>query len=146
MYNPPDKKLNKICITQRYQRIDERSKGGIQSANRRSGDIKVRRIWRQVGKEIFNVRIKLEEQLGRTINILQISTRDEKIDIYNKSMENFNRQLRKVTKSKAIYPNDYSLMKSLYLAMADASSKWKGRIRNWDMVIAQLSIYFEGRI
>jgi transposase, mutator family len=31
------------------------------------------------------------------------------------AMENFNRQLRKVTKSKAIYPNDYSLMKSLYL-------------------------------
>ncbi|EJP24130.1 transposase, mutator-like family protein, partial [Peptostreptococcaceae bacterium AS15] len=62
------------------------------------------------------------------------------------AMENFNRQLRKVTKSKTIYPNDYSLMKSLYLAMADASSKWKSRIRNWDMVIAQLSIYFEGRI
>ena len=62
------------------------------------------------------------------------------------AMENFNRQLRKVTKSKAIYPNDYSLMKSLYLSMVDASSKWKGRIRNWDMVIAQLSIYFERRI
>ena len=62
------------------------------------------------------------------------------------AMENFNRQLRKVTKSKTIYPNDYSLMKSLYLAMVDASSKWKSRVRNWDMVIAQLSIYFEGRI
>ena len=37
-----------------------------------------------MGKEISNVRIKLEEQLGRTINILQISTRDEEIDIYNK--------------------------------------------------------------
>ena len=37
-----------------------------------------------MGKEISNVRIKLEEQLSRTINILQISTRDEKIDIYDK--------------------------------------------------------------
>lgn len=62
------------------------------------------------------------------------------------AMENFNRQLRKVTKSKTIYPNDYALMKSLYLSMVDTSSKWTSRIRNWDMIIAQLNIYFEGRI
>ena len=62
------------------------------------------------------------------------------------AMENFNRQLRKVTKNKAIFPNDYALQKSLYLAMADASAKWTSRIRGWDKVLSQLSIYFEGRI
>ena len=45
------------------------------------------------------------------------------------AMENFNRQLRKVTKNKTIFPNDYALQKSLYLAMVDASSKWTYRIR-----------------
>lgn len=39
------------------------------------------------------------------------------------AMENFNRQLRKVTKNKTIFPNDYALQKSLYLAMIDASNK-----------------------
>ena len=39
------------------------------------------------------------------------------------SIENFNRQLRKVTKNKTIFPSDYALQKSLYLAMVDASSK-----------------------
>ncbi|HEQ9087641.1 TPA: transposase [Streptococcus pyogenes] len=39
------------------------------------------------------------------------------------AMENFNRQLRKVTKNKTIFPNDYTLQKSLYLAMVDISSK-----------------------
>lgn len=62
------------------------------------------------------------------------------------AMENFNRQLRKVTKSKTIFPNDFALTKSLYLAMVDASQKWTSRIRNWDLIISQLSIYFEGRI
>ena len=62
------------------------------------------------------------------------------------SMENFNRQLRKVTKSKAIFPNDFSLTKSLYLAMVDASQKWTYRIKNWDLIRSQLSIFFEGRI
>lgn len=62
------------------------------------------------------------------------------------SIENFNRQLRKVTKNKAIFPNDFSLTKSLYLAMVDATNKWTTRIRGWDLIISQLSIYFEGRI
>lgn len=61
------------------------------------------------------------------------------------AMENFNRQLRKVTKNKTIFPNDYALQKSLYLAMVDASSKWTSRIRGWDQILSQLSIYFEGR-
>ncbi|SQE38073.1 IS1191 transposase [Streptococcus pyogenes] len=61
------------------------------------------------------------------------------------TMENFNRQLRKVTKNKTIFPNDYALQKSLYLAMVDASSKWTSRIRGWDQILSQLSIFFEGR-
>ena len=62
------------------------------------------------------------------------------------SIENFNRQLRKVTKNKTLFPCDYALQKSLYLAMVNASSKWTSRIRGWDQILSQLSIFFEGRI
>ncbi len=46
------------------------------------------------------------------------------------AMENFNRQLRKVIKSKSIFPSDTALSKSFYLAMLDSTSKWTSRIRN----------------
>ena len=46
------------------------------------------------------------------------------------SIENFNRQLRKVTKSKTIFPTDDALFKMLYLAMMDATKKWTGKA--WD--------------
>ena len=62
------------------------------------------------------------------------------------SIEAFNRQLRKVTKNKTIFPNDFSLVKSLYLAMADASLKWTSRMKSWDKIISQLRIFFEDRI
>ena len=61
------------------------------------------------------------------------------------AMENFNRQLRKVTKNKTIFPNNYAFQKSLCLAMLDASSKLTSRIRVWDQVSYQLSIFFEER-
>ena len=45
------------------------------------------------------------------------------------TIEGFNRQLRKVTKSKSVFPTDDSLLKMLYLAMMDITKKWTGRRR-----------------
>ena len=39
------------------------------------------------------------------------------------AIEGFNRQLRKVTKSKTVFPSDESLLKMLYLAMIDITKK-----------------------
>ena len=39
------------------------------------------------------------------------------------SIEGFNRQLRKVTKAKSVFPTDVSLLKMLYLAMIDIPQK-----------------------
>lgn len=61
------------------------------------------------------------------------------------SMESYNRQLRKVTKAKSIFPSDESLLKMLYLATQDITKKWTQNIRNWALVLAQLSIHFEER-
>lgn len=62
------------------------------------------------------------------------------------AIENFNRQLRKVTKSKAVFPNDDSLMKMLYLATSDITRKWTGRRRDWGEIHSQLEIYFAERL
>lgn len=62
------------------------------------------------------------------------------------SIENFNRQLRKVTKSKAVFPNDDSLMKILYLATIDVTKKWTGRRKYWGEIRSQLDIYFDERL
>ena len=62
------------------------------------------------------------------------------------AIENFNRQLRKVTKSKAVFPTDDALFKSLYLAMMDATQKWTGKAWNWGQTLDQFRIYFGDRI
>lgn len=67
--------------------------------------------------------------------------------IYTTNMiEGFNRQLRKVTKSKSVFPTDDSLLKMLYLAMMDITKKWTGRRQDWSRIHAQLSIYFAERM
>lgn len=69
-----------------------------------------------------------------------------KIIYTTNAMESYNRQLRKVTKSKSIFPSDDALLKMLYLATMDISKKWTQSIRGWAQILAQLSIYFNDRL
>ena len=62
------------------------------------------------------------------------------------AIENFNRQLRKVTKSKSIFPNDDALLKMLYLAQVDITKKWTGRRSDWGEIHSQLEVFFADRL
>lgn len=62
------------------------------------------------------------------------------------AIEGFNRQLRKVTKAKSVFPTDDSLFKMLYLAMMDITKKWTGRRQDWSRIHAQLAVYFAERM
>ena len=62
------------------------------------------------------------------------------------TIEGFNRQLRKVTKSKTVFPSDDSLLKMLYLAMMDITKKWTGHRQDWGQIHSQLEIFFEERL
>ena len=61
-------------------------------------------------------------------------------------IEGFNRQMRKVTKSKPVFPTDDSLLKMLYLAMIDATKKWTQSRRDWGKGHSQLEVFFSDRL
>ncbi|WP_144266498.1 IS256 family transposase [Paenibacillus curdlanolyticus] len=61
-------------------------------------------------------------------------------------IESYHRQLRKVTKSKSIFPSDEALLKMLYLSTMDVVRKWTGRVQNWGQMLLQLSVFFPDRV
>lgn len=69
-----------------------------------------------------------------------------KIIYTTNALEGFNRQLRKFTKAKTVFPTDDSLRKSLYLATECVMKKWTSPIPNWGITLAQLTIKFKERI
>lgn len=46
------------------------------------------------------------------------------------AVEGFHRQVRKVTKTKGVFPNDMALMKLIYLAVLNISRKWTQPLQN----------------
>ena len=76
----------------------------------------------------------------------QFSDSIRKIMYTTNTIESLNRQFRKFTKTKSVFPTDMSLLKCLYLATKNISKKWDQAYRNWGPILSELSIMFDGRI
>ena len=78
---------------------------------------------------IFQTRPNNLEPYDYLLMVLNLSTyskypQEARRLIYTtNAIEGFNRQLRKVTKAKSVFPSDDSLLKMLYLAMMDITKK-----------------------
>ena len=62
------------------------------------------------------------------------------------AIENFNRQLRKATKTKSAFVSDDALLKQLYLTTMQVTEKWTMPIRDWGSILACLMMYFGDRV
>lgn len=62
------------------------------------------------------------------------------------AVESLHRQFRKVTKNRAVFPNDESLFKLLFLSIEGASKKWTMPVQNWKKTLAQFAIMYENRL
>ncbi len=62
------------------------------------------------------------------------------------AVEGFHRMLRKFTKNKTVYPTDDAVRKSVFLSIQEISKKWTMPLRDWGVIIGQLTIFFDERI
>ena len=61
-------------------------------------------------------------------------------------IENLNGKIRKYTKNKLSFPTDDSVMKSVYLAVREATKKWSMPIRDWGIILNQFLIIYKERV
>lgn len=61
------------------------------------------------------------------------------------AIENYNRQLRKVTKTKSSFPTVDSARKLLFLANRRVTAKWTSPVQDWTQILNQLAIRFDDR-
>ena len=105
--------------------------------------------------------LKLDEIWGKKYPVVLKSwhTNWEKLTVYfnydeqirrliytTNPVEGFHRQVRKVTKTKGVFPNDMALLKLIYLATENISKKWTQPLQNWAITAQQLYIRFGDRM
>lgn len=105
--------------------------------------------------------LKLEENWGKKYPIVLRSWQNnwEKLTVYfaydeqirrliytTNTIEGFHRQVRKVTKTKGVFPSDMALLKLIYLATQNISKKWTQPLNNWAITAQQLALRFGDRM
>ena len=70
------------------------------------------------------------------------SPRIRKMIYTTNALEGFNRQVRKYTKSRTIFPTDESLNKCVYLATMEIMEKWTQPVPNWGATLAEQTLFF----
>lgn len=61
------------------------------------------------------------------------------------AIESLNRSLRKVIKTKAVFPDEESVFKLMYLALNNISQRWTRPIKNWKAATSHFAILFPER-
>src|SRR5574344_899924 len=116
------------------------------SKNEKSGYEQLQKV-KEKWKEKYPTALKCwEENWDAICPFFNYSQPVRKIMYTTNTIESLNRTYRKYTKTKSVFPSDESLMKCLYLATQNIMKKWTGRYRDWDKILGELSIMFEGRI
>lgn len=61
------------------------------------------------------------------------------------AIESVNRSLRKVIKTKAVFPSEEAVFKLMYLAMNNIAQKWQRPIKDWRAALSHFAILFPER-
>jgi transposase-like protein len=134
----------------------------VASKNQKEFMKDLKKVYQAVSKEQAEIELdRLEEKWGDKYPIVIKSWRNKwdnlsnyfkypepirKVIYTTNIIESVHRQFRKLTKTKGAFPNENSLLKLLYMGIQNAQKKWTMPIRNWNLTLSQLAIFFEGRL
>jgi transposase-like protein len=91
------------------------------------------------GKKYPTVIESWRRNWGRLSNYFQYTDHIRRVVYTTNTIEAFNRQLRKSTKTKGAFTSEQALMKLLYLVQERITQKWNKPVFNWNAVLSELS-------
>lgn len=82
---------------------------------------------------------------ARVIPFFAYAAEIRKVIYTTNAIESVNYSLRRLTKTRASFPNDEAAIKLLYLGLRNISKRWTMPIQNWKQAMSQLMIRFEAQ-
>lgn len=127
--------------------VDEalRLKGAYEKSTTRQVD----KLWVVFDKDSFspqNFNAKKDYEDAILFVAHKIVPEIRKIIYTTNLIENLNGKIRKYTKNKLSFPTDDAVMKSVYLAVREATKKWTMPVRSWGIILNQFLTIYEKRV
>lgn len=116
------------------------------AANREKAEHQLVKLEQKWGSRYPQVIASWKRNWDQLSLYFQYSPMIRKVIYTTNVIENFHRQLRKVTKTKGSFTSDGALMKLLYLVQKDITAKWQKPMHNWNRILSQLSVLYDDRL
>ena len=110
------------------------------------GFIELERIEEKWGSKYIYVLKSWRNNWSELSTFFKYTPEIRKMMYTTNAVESLHMQLRKVSKTKTVFPTDDSLVKILYLATIGVTKKWTVPVRDWVLILGQLQIHFEDRL
>lgn len=117
-----------------------------QSANDKSAKQALKEFKNKWDEKYAYITKSWERNWDNLTHFLAFPQEIRKIIYTTNVIESFNALLRKFTKNKKVFPHDDAVLKSVWLAVQQITKKWTMRIRDWGLIVNQLTILFPDRI
>ena len=117
-----------------------------QAINKDEAEFNLDRIEAKWGKKYGPVFKSWRNNWEYLSNFFKYAPAIRKVMYTTNIIEGFNRQMRKVTKTKGAFTSDMALLKLIYLATQNILEKWTKPINEWGIIASQLNIIFEDRV
>jgi transposase-like protein len=120
-------------------------KGIYQAATREEGELKLLELAEKWGDKYAMAVRSWENNWQDLATFFDYTPAIRRLIYTTNPIEGYNRQLRKVTKTKSVFPSYEAVRKLLWLAHRDIIKKWTMPVHNWALILNQFAIRFEGR-
>lgn len=117
-----------------------------QSANAKSAQLALKEFKAKWDHKYGYITKSWEKNWDNLTHFLAFPQEIRKIIYTTNVIESFNALLRKFTKNKKVFPHDDAVLKSVWLAVEQITKKWTMKIRDWGLIVNQLTILFPKRI
>jgi len=87
-----------------------------------------------------------EKNWGELSTYFKYSKYSRKLMYTTNPIESFNSSVRKVIKTRSVFPTQDALVKLFYLSMLDIQKRWTQILRDWGYIYAELTIFFGERV
>lgn len=117
-----------------------------QAASKDSAEYYLDELEKQWGEKYPVVILSWRNNWSRLSQYFKYPNQIRRLIYTTNTVEGFNRQIRKITKTKGVMPSDTAVLKLVFLIARNIMAKWTMPMSNWALAIQQLAIHFEGRL
>lgn len=123
LYHSPAVEFQQICILRGFESAHGGSEAGVRCGGRAICGKSFGSVLARWDKKYPKISASWRENWPNLSTYFKFPKEFRRLIYAANAIEGFNRQFRKVTKAKAVFPTDDSLLKMLYLAMLDITKK-----------------------